>query len=70
MHAGRLWDGIGETLRENVDAQPMPSPAPVAAAEPDDLVAALAAHVAQDDAWWHDPHWVAEMRTSCCTPIA
>ena len=22
------------------------------------------------DAWWHDPHWVADVRSSCCTPLA
>lgn len=44
--------------------------APVAEAESEELVAALAAHVVEDDAWWHDPHWVEEMRTSCCMPLA
>jgi cytosine/adenosine deaminase-related metal-dependent hydrolase len=22
-----------------------------------------------DEPWWHDPHWVAEMRSNCCSPM-
>jgi len=22
-----------------------------------------------DEAWWHDPHWVAEVRSNCCLPM-
>jgi adenine deaminase len=23
-----------------------------------------------DEPWWHDPHWVAEVRSNCCLPMA
>ena len=64
--------GVDHTVEQLIapfEAQPVPA----VASEADALAATLAkhtAHAVEDDAWWHDPHWVADMRTSCCMPLA
>lgn len=71
MHVRRVMvGGVDHTVDELIAPFEAQQPVPVATVESEDLVAALAAHVVEDDAWWHDPHWVADMRTSCCTPLA
>ena len=58
--------GVDHTVDDLVAAF---APQPSLAAVPSPHAAAVPAQPG-DEAWWHDPHWVAEVRSSCCTPTA
>ena len=57
--------GVDHTLEALMAPfEAVPTAAPVAAELPHAAVEPVA-----DEAWWHDPHWVAEMRLHCCSPM-
>ncbi|ARN18729.1 amidohydrolase family protein [Piscinibacter gummiphilus] len=43
--------------------------APFGALSPTPAVARTARPLAADEPWWHDPHWVAQVREGCCLPM-
>jgi hypothetical protein len=61
--------GVDHTVDELI--APFPAQAVAAArSEPSEPTQTTAADGGDAEPWWHDPHWVKEVRSSCCTPMA